>query len=271
VAVPRLPRMSNATDLDALAAEPGVQVVLVTDPAAVSAADLVILPGSKSTVDDLAWLRRTGLADAVIAHAEAGRPVLGICGGYQMLAERIVDDVESRRGEVPGLGLLPISITFGERKRLGRPSGSAFGGVPVSGYEIHHGSVSRRSPGLPFLFSVASGASGIDEGARSGAVFGTHWHGTFENDEFRRAFLTEVAGLAGCRDFAVASDTDYAALRLSALDMLGDAVEQCLDTAALQRLLEHGPPGGLITDYKSAGRAYPSSSVLPLVEHQREG
>jgi adenosylcobyric acid synthase len=178
----------------------------------------------------------------VLAHAHAGRPVLGICGGYQMLAERIWDDVESRRGQVPGLGLLPISITFGTEKALGRPSGLAYGSLPVSGYEIHHGRVTGRPAGLAPLFTLAGGAA---EGSRAGAVSGTHWHGAFENDEFRRAFLTEAAGLAGCRDFAVASDTDYAALRLSALDMLGDAVEQCVDTAALQRLIEQGPPGGL--------------------------
>ncbi|HEY0360225.1 MAG TPA: cobyric acid synthase, partial [Mycobacteriales bacterium] len=139
VAVARLPRMSNVTDVEALAAEPGVRVRLVDGPSGLADADLVVLPGSKSTVDDLRWLRDTGLADAVHAHAASGRPVLGICGGYQMLGERIVDDVESGAGTVRGLGLLPVTVTFEEHKTLGRPAGTSAGGQPVTGYEIHHG------------------------------------------------------------------------------------------------------------------------------------
>ncbi|HEX2416905.1 MAG TPA: cobyric acid synthase, partial [Micromonosporaceae bacterium] len=133
VAVVRLPRISNPTDVDALAAEPGVMVRLAASPVDLVDADLVVLPGTRATVDDLDWLRRTGLAKAVMAHATQGRPVLGICGGYQMLGERISDDVESGRGTVAGLGLLPVRISFAATKTLGRPSGTAFGNVPVSG------------------------------------------------------------------------------------------------------------------------------------------
>src|ERR671927_869162 len=140
VAVARLPRLSNFTDLDALAAEPGVLVRYATRPEELADADLVVLPGTRSTVADLAWLRRTGLADAVLRRAAAGAPVLGICGGHQMLARTITDEVESGAGTVPGLGLLPADVRFGLDKVLGRPSGSAFG-EPVQGYEIHHGVV----------------------------------------------------------------------------------------------------------------------------------
>jgi adenosylcobyric acid synthase len=244
VAVVRLPRISNATDAEALAAEPGVRVHLTVEPAEVAAADLVVLPGTKSTVDDLAWLRRTGLADAVVAHAAAGRPLLGICGGFQMLAERITDEVESRRGDVPGLGLLPLRIAFAPRKTLARPEGTAFDGVAVRGYEIHHGYVSETPAGLSPLIHLP-GAAG--EGAVSGNVFGTHWHGAFESDEFRRAFLGEAARLAGRSGFAPATDTSYAALRDRAVDALADLVEEHLDTGALWRLIEAGPPPGLPT------------------------
>ncbi|MBO0878149.1 MAG: cobyric acid synthase, partial [Pseudonocardia sp.] len=127
VAVPRLPRISNATDVEALACEPGVAVRYVTEPSRLADADLVVLPGSKSTVADLDWLRATGLADALAAHARDGRPVLGICGGYQMLSRRIVDPVESERGEVDGLGLLDVEIVFEADKRLARPAGTALG------------------------------------------------------------------------------------------------------------------------------------------------
>jgi adenosylcobyric acid synthase len=239
VAVVRLPRISNATDAEALAAEPGVRVRITTEPAELADADLVVLPGSKSTVDDLTWLRETGLADAVVAHAKAGKPLLGICGGYQMLAERIHDDVESRRGTVAGLGLLPIEVAFASEKTLARPDGTGFG-VGVRGYEIHHGYVSSGE-----VTPLIRYADGTGEGARSGNVFGTHWHGAFESDDFRRAFLTEAAALASRHGFKVAPDTDFAALRERGLDMLGDLVEEHLDTDALWRLIEGGPPTGL--------------------------
>src|SRR5439155_11950043 len=129
---------------------PGVAVRLVTGPAHIEDADLIVLPGSKSTVDDLKWLRDNGLADAVLAHAAAGKPVLGICGGFQMLASRIIDEVESRAGEVPGLGLLDVEVTFDAAKTLARPTGMAWG-EPATGYEIHHARVSRRGASLPGL------------------------------------------------------------------------------------------------------------------------
>ncbi|MEV2242667.1 cobyric acid synthase [Micromonospora sp. NPDC049891] len=242
VAVLRLPRISNATDVEALATEPGVRVRLTVEPAELAAADLVVLPGSKSTVADLAWLRETGLADAVTAHAAAGRPVLGICGGYQMLARAIHDQVESRQGTVPGLGLLPIEITFDRRKTVRPVLGSADCDVPVHGYEIHHGYVSTADPQLTPLLRYTDGA---DEGAMHGVVHGTHWHGTFESDEFRRWFLTRAARLAGRTGFQVAPDTSFAAARERNLDLLGDLVEEHLDTDALWRLIEAGPPTDL--------------------------
>ncbi|WP_433828786.1 cobyric acid synthase [Actinoplanes sp. CA-015351] len=239
VAVIRLPRVSNATDAEALAAEPGVQVRLTTEPAEIADADLVVLPGSKATVSDLAWLRETGLADAVRAHAATGKPLLGICGGFQMLGERIHDEVESRRGSVSGLGLLPVEVTFAARKTLGRSSGAGLG-APARGYEIHHGYVSSGGP-EPFLHYD----DGRPEGAVSGNVHGTHWHGAFESDEFRRRFLTRAAAQAGRHGFTVAPDTRYAAIRERALDVLGDLVEEHLDTGALLRLIEKGAPPGL--------------------------
>ncbi|HYN97645.1 MAG TPA: cobyric acid synthase [Pilimelia sp.] len=242
VAVVRLPRISNATDAEALATEPGVRVRLTVEAAEISDADLLVLPGTKSTVDDLAWLRRTGLADAVLAHAAAGKPVLGICGGFQMLGERIHDEVESRRGTVPGLGLLPVEVAFDPRKTLARSTGTAYGAVPVRGYEIHHGRVARAADGLPPLLRYADGRP---EGAALGSVFGTHWHGAFESDAFRRRFLTEAAALAGRHGFTVAADTDFAAARERTLDLLGDLVEEHLDTAALWDLIEHGAPAAL--------------------------
>ncbi len=234
VAVVRLPRISNFTDLDALSAEPGVLVRFATSPADLADADLVVLPGSRATVADLAWLRDRGLAGVVAERARAGRPVLGICGGYQMLADRIDDPVESRRGLVDGLGLLPVRIRFGAPKVLARPRGHALG-APVAGYEIHHGVAEITNP---------AGSEPFLDGCRRGAVWGTSWHGALENDQFRRAFLAEVAVLAG-RDFTPAPGTGFAAVREARLDLLGDLVAGHLDTAALGRLIQDGPPPGL--------------------------
>jgi adenosylcobyric acid synthase len=233
IAVVRLPRISNFTDVDALATEPGVLVRFATSPADLADADLVVLPGTRATVADLDWLRQRGLAGAIAERARAGRPVLGICGGYQMLAGQIDDPVESRRGVVDGLGLLPARVRFGADKTLARPVGRALG-APVAGYEIHHGITEVTDPAAePFL-----------DGCRRGAVWGTSWHGALENDDFRRAFLTEVAALAN-RDFAPAPDTTFAAIRQARLDLLGDLVADHLDTPALTSLIENGPPPAL--------------------------
>ncbi|RSM48188.1 cobyric acid synthase [Amycolatopsis balhimycina DSM 5908] len=233
VAVVRFPRASNATDVDALAAEPGVTVTLTADPDRVAAADVVVLPGSRSTVGDLAWLRERGLDAAVTARAVTGRPVLGICGGYQMLAESIVDDVESGAGEVPGLGLLPAKVTFAAEKVLARPVGE-WRGTRVDAYEIHHGSVTSATTTESFL-----------DGMRAGAVWGTMWHGAFENDAFRRAWLTEAAAQAGV-SWAPAPDAPgFGELREEMLDKLADAVGEHLDTAVLETLLERGAPPNL--------------------------
>ncbi|MBK1786723.1 cobyric acid synthase [Prauserella cavernicola] len=233
VAAVRFPRISNATDLDPLAAEPGVAVTVTADPDVVAAADVVVLPGTRSTVDDLNWLRARGIADVVRARAEAGRPVLGICGGYQMLGGSIHDDVESRSGSVAGLDLLPFSVRFHEHKSLARPSGD-WRGHAVTGYEIHHG-VAQRSPGEaePFL-----------DGLRRGAVWATMWHGIFESDDFRRAWLTEVAAQAGVA-WEPAATPGFAARREAMLDGLADAIETTVDTDALRGLITDGVPAGL--------------------------
>ncbi|HTS96429.1 MAG TPA: cobyric acid synthase [Streptosporangiaceae bacterium] len=243
VSVVRLPRISNFTDIDALAVEPGVLVRFAAGPAELADADLVVLPGTRATVADLAWLRGNGMAEVITARAAKGQPVLGICGGYQMLGREIDDEVESASGRTAGLGVLPVRVRFEERKRLGRPAGTGYG-ADVAGYEIHHG-VATPDPG----------AEPFPGGCRTAAVWGTSWHGTLECDGFRRAFLAEVAALAG-RDFTAAPDTDFTALRQARLDLLGDLVAEHLDTAAITALIQAGPPPGLpvVTPAGRAGR-----------------
>ena len=239
VAVVRLPWLSNFTDLDPLAAEPGVTVRFTTAAADVLAADLTVVPGTKATVADLAWLRRMGLDRALAGRAARGLPTLGICGGYQLLGERITDLVESDAGEVAGLSLLPVETVFEADKVLGTPAGTApwLGGVAASGYEIHHGRT-RVLGGNPALDSDEG-----DPGCRSGAVVGVAWHGIFEGDEFRRAFLGWVAAQRGL-DW-VAGERPFAAVREARLDALGDLIADHTDTATLDRLLDQGAPPGL--------------------------
>ncbi|AZS71166.1 cobyric acid synthase [Streptomyces lydicus] len=232
VAVCAVPLMSNFTDVDALAAEPGVVVRFVDRAEELADADLVVLPGTRGTVRALEWLRERGLADAIARRAAEGRPVLGICGGFQMLGEHIEDEVESKAGAVEGLGLLPVRVRFAVEKTLARPSGEALG-EPVEGYEIHHG-----------VAEVTGGDEEFLDGCRSGSVWGTHWHGSLESDGFRRAFLRRVAADAG-RAFVPAPGTSFAALREEQLDRLGDLIEEHADTGALLRLIEEGVPEGL--------------------------
>lgn len=231
VAVVRLPRLSNVTDFDPLVSEAGVAVDLVTEPAQLSGADLVVLPGTRATVSDLGWLHARGFQAALAARAADGRPLLGICGGYQMLGDVIDDPVESRAGRVPGLGLLPVGTGFRSEKVLRRRCGE-WAGTTVSGYEIHHGVVTQTANVEPF-----------PGGCRSGNVFGTTWHGLLESDAFRRAFLAELAAACG-RHWLPGTNT-FAAVREARLDTLGDLVADHLDTAALDRLIDGGAPPGL--------------------------
>lgn len=228
VAAVRFPRLSNATDLDALASEPGVSVTVTTDPIVLRSADVIVLPGSRSTVADLRWLRSNGLAREVAQAAAAGRTVVGICGGYQMLARTISDNVESKAGLVDGLGLLPIEVTFSRDKHLGLTNGW-WSGRRVHGYEIHHGVAEVVDPA----------AEAFLDGCRQGSVWGTTWHGVFENDDFRRAFLAQVAGAVGIpfQPERPLGAMGFADRREAMIDCLADAVAEHLDTDALLGLV----------------------------------
>jgi adenosylcobyric acid synthase len=235
VAVVRLPRISNFTDVDALGLEPDVDLVFASDPRDLTDADLVVLPGTRSTIADLAWLRSRGLDAAVVEHARRGGLVLGICGGFQMLGREIADpeSVEDRSGAtVEGLGLLDVRTAFVPEKTLGLPHTVADahetnGGVPVSGYEIHHG-----------VITLGDGVAAFPGGARSGRVLGTMWHGTLEGDAFRGSLLA----MLGDRE---PSSVRFAHAREARLELLGDLVEEYLDVGELLVLARSGAPVGL--------------------------
>jgi adenosylcobyric acid synthase len=245
VAVVRFPALSNFTDLDPLVAEAGVGVRWVTRPEELGRPDLVVLPGTKATQADLAWLRRQGLDRALAALVGGPRPpsVLGLCGGYQMLGDAVEDPggVEGS-GRSPGLGLLPVTTVFGVDKVTRRRRGRDGAGRPVQGYEIHHG-VPRTGPGAVPLFFLDDGAGGeVPEGAGVGPVAGTSLHGLFEGDDLRHAFLGRVAAAAG-RDLPLARcRCRFAAAREAALDAVADACEAALDLDALWALADRAVP-----------------------------
>jgi len=240
VAVVRLRWMSNFTDLDALAREPGVRVRFTRSPVDVARADLVVLPGTKATVEDLARLRADGLDVALLARAAAGDPILGICGGYQLLGETIVDEVESGAGVVAALGVLPVDTTFAADKVLRTVGGhSPLLGSAVGGYEIRHGRPAVHG-GTPLITDTAGAA----EGCVVAGTLGTSWHGLLEHDEARRALLRWVAARRNL-DFVPAPAVSFAAERERQLDILGDLVEQHLDTDGLRALIERGVPTDL--------------------------
>ncbi|MCX7619293.1 MAG: cobyric acid synthase [Acidimicrobiales bacterium] len=235
VAVIRLPRIANATDLDALRIEPGVRLRWVHDAAGFGRPDLVILPGSKSTVNDLAWLRTRKL-DTALASTDA--TVLGICAGYQMLGHSIDDRVESASGLVKGLGFLPVDTVFGPEKVTRLRTGHA-DGARVSGYQIHHGRV-RQTGGDPFVVFDDSDPAELD-GVRAGRFVGTTLHGLFDADEFRRNFLGQVAASRGKRWYSDGPSLE--ALRTAAVDSLADVLEERLDLDAVEQLIAWSDAG----------------------------
>ena len=248
VAVVRLPRVANFDDFEWLAAEPGVRVRWVSAPGALAEADLIVLPGSKSVIADLAWLRARGLAEAVVAAAAAGRPVLGVCGGYQMLGRTLRDPegVESSVAEARGLGLLPVETTFASvkttrrvRARVTAAPGPFAGarGTVTGAYEIHAG-VTRPLAGdvpRPFAIVERGGAPADDlDGAVAGSVTGTYLHGVLAGGAVRRALLGWLAVRAGR---AAHPGWGSATPRLARWDRLADIVAGALDVAAVGKLV----------------------------------
>jgi adenosylcobyric acid synthase len=232
VAVVRTPRLSNFTDVEPLAVEPDLVVRFVTRPDQLEGVDLIVLAGSRSVIADLAWLRENGLAEAV---TRSDAVVLGVCGGYQMLGDAIVDEpgADGAPGEAPGLGLLPVVTTFDVEKTTRRRRGRALD-CDITGYEIRHGTPARtRGEGWVDLDDEYGDEH---EGAMAdGRVYGTSVHGLFESDAFRRAFLGHVAA-ARDRPF-LPGPGSFAAARRRFHDAVADAVETNLDLHAIAALI----------------------------------
>jgi adenosylcobyric acid synthase len=243
IAVVHLPHIANFDDFDPLCNEVGVRLRYVRSPAALGMPHAVILPGTKSTLADLTWLRAAGFAEALQVLASHGTSIVGICGGYQMLG-RVVRDpagIESSDGETPGLGLLPVETMFESAKATYQVQARVLGGpgwltkaigLEVEGYEIHMG---RTAGGNPWLeITCRNGApAGLADGAadNAGRVWGCYLHGLFANATLRRLWLASLSDAW--------KGTEAPASSLPAtLDRLADAVEAALDMQRLAAILE---------------------------------
>jgi adenosylcobyric acid synthase len=194
IAVPILPHIANFDDLDPLDAEPAVDLVRVRPGAALPGdADLILLPGSKATIADLAALRAAGFNIDIAAHRRRGGMVLGLCGGYQMLGRTVADPdgIEGQPATVDGLGLLDVATTLSNDKRLEPVSGTTGDGVPFAGYEMHMGLTEGEDRARPFARLADSSAEGAT--SADGRVIGTYVHGLFADDRQRAAWLQRFA------------------------------------------------------------------------------
>jgi adenosylcobyric acid synthase len=231
IAVVRVPHLANFDEFAELAAEPGVHLRYVSHAAELRAPDLVILPGTKTTIPDLLWLTERGLTDRIRWLAGHGTPIIGICGGYQMLGTAVhdPDGLESGERSAAGLGLLNIETDLATEKRLVRTRGQVLGngfgvwrrlvGLTAEGYEIHTGRSRVVGENLPFMRVTAGPEGGVAPGA---PIVGTHVHGLFERPELRQAL---VQALAASRGFAWHSGVEPVT---DPYDLLADVLEATL-------------------------------------------
>ncbi len=245
IAVVRLPHLSNFDDFDPLERETGVRLRYVEVTDEMGTPDLIILPGTKSTIADLEHLRRTGMAAKVLEAAQKGVSIIGICGGYQMLGKTILDPrhVESRRSRVPGLGLLPVTTSFLPEKSTRQVRGHVLpnegllrqaSGLTLTGYEIHMGQTVSRDK-APFLIEASSPEPcRYTDGCQSadGRVLGTYLHGLFHNRALRRSVLTTLANVKGVK----LSFTADISSKEEQFNKLADLVRGNLDMGLIYRL-----------------------------------
>ena len=246
-----LPRISNFTDLDPLALEPGVRLRYIKEGDRLGEPDMIIIPGTKNTTDDLLYLYEAGHAAAIRQAAARGVPICGLCGGYQMLGRELHDPehTESTRDELPGLGLLDVVTTFVADKVLAQAEGRVRAGGPlfgqstgqdVIGYEIHMGRTVLGPEAEPFLDVTRRGdqpASGHDGAvASTGLVWGTYFHGIFDNDRFRAGLLGWLRQRRGLEEVTGPGQSSRLLLDQE-LDRLAAESRVCLDMKAIYGLM----------------------------------
>ena len=251
IAVIQTPKISNFTDFDALAHEKDVALYYVKSLEDLGEPDVIMLPGSKNTTEDMLYLRKSGLGEKILAHAKAGKAVIGICGGYQMLGEVIRDPqhTESQNDEVAGLGLLGMETVFASEKLTSQVvaqcqdlhfMGQSISADNLQGYEIHmgHTAFTREADKHPFTVCQRRGktcASQEGTANAAGNVFGTYIHGVFDNDVFRRSVLNAIRHSKGLE--ALANTRNVMAEKQQAYEHLADVVENALDMEKLYQIM----------------------------------
>ncbi len=242
IGVVRLPRIANYTDFEALAREPDVDLRYLENPRHAGGFDVLCLPGSKSTIADLAWLRDSGWERRILDHYREGGHVLGVCAGYQMLGRRVADPdhVESSLSETPGLGLLDIETIFDNEKitALVRAMDLSYGNE-ISGYEIHSGRIHRRAAAAAFRVQERDGRTADEpEGSVSGdgRVLGTSIHGLFDEPGFRRDYLARVGRTKGRAPLNAAVADSARTMRLRAYDRFADLLAAEMNLPAVAAL-----------------------------------
>ena len=248
IAVIRLPHISNFTDLDALARLDGVRVRYADRAEQIQTPDLLILPGTKNTIDDLKWLRRTGLESPILNCARKGIPVLGICGGYQMLGNEIDDSCGAETGEVvPGLGLLPVKTVFSLEKHRTRVKGricaqsgiwGSVSGCECTGYEIHMGEsriCEENAQGFIQLTNQSDLSTRADGCVREN-VAGTYLHGIFDEVGFCGRLIETLCRQKG-RNSAVSGQMSFWEYKQREYDKLADVIRENMDMEYLYRVM----------------------------------
>lgn len=244
IAVVRLPRISNFTDLNAFEMIPGVSVRYCKNAAELRDPDMVVIPGSKNTISDVLWMRQNGLEAEILKLAGKGKVIFGICGGYQILGESLSDPLGIETlGQVRGMGLLPIETVFMEEKTRTRVSGDFIDDSlsgSINGYEIHMGESTLREGAQPLLRITDSvtGETKLD-GARSGNVYGTYVHGIFDGDGVAASVVDILAAKKG-----ISIDTSltmsYDEYKETQYDLLAESLRESLDMEAIYQILEEG-------------------------------
>ena len=251
IVVIQLPHISNFTDFNALAAQPDVRLRYVARPELLGAPDLIIVPGSKNTLGDLCYLNESGLASCIIAQHNQGTPVIGICGGFQIMGKRLIDGVESGIDEMEGLGLLDCETVFARNKITTQVTGQIHPNVtglfapgkslPLTGYEIHMGETTRGQHTRPFTVITSRNKKALqfEDGAinEQGSAAGTYIHGLFDNADFTRTLLNQLRAGKGIAPLPL-SQFSYQLYKEQQFDILADAMRQHIDIEEIYKIMQ---------------------------------
>ena len=253
IAVIRIPRISNFTDFNPFESMEGVSLRYVRHVSELKNPDMIILPGTKNTMEDLLWMRQNGMETAILKAASQGKIIFGVCGGYQMLGDTLSDPLGVEAGgSINGMGLIPMDTVFEEGKTRTRVTGT-FGQVDgplkelsgqyLEGYEIHMGTTTLKEGAKPMTaiedFVAKSGQTA--DGAQAANVYGTYVHGVFDKEGVAKAVITAIAREKGI-DASEITGVDFQAFKETQYDILAASLREHFDMERIYRILEEGMP-----------------------------